>query len=261
MQTKRLKDLMTDNISLFDPMLHMYNAVYKEHGHELDRYLYKKYRNILLLDDFNVMDVEAWFVSVMNNMDKLYVALLSQYNPLSNYDMHEAGVDSRSLGESSTATEQRGSLINTQTIPDKKVSHYTTTFDSTANDRLESYDTESPGANNPVDADSNKITRSETYQQADADGNRGILSTSKFDSTVTKEAGDISATGHEVNTHELERSGNIGVTTSQQMLQSEIDLRVAANFFNYFGERFVADCTTGMYASSYGVREEYIPWL
>ena len=43
---------------------------------------------------------------------------------------------------------------------------------------------------------------------------------------------DNEETESETGTRDLERSGNIGVTTSQQMLQSEIDLRNGYNFFD-----------------------------
>lgn len=50
--------------------------------------------------------------------------------------------------------------------------------------------------------------------------------------TVSGDADDNVETDTESGTRTLERSGNIGVTTSQQMLQSEIDLRNNYNFTN-----------------------------
>ena len=259
MITKKLKDLYSDQGALFAPLLTTLDTSYKDLGADLDRYLYKKYRNILLLSDYTIEDIWSWLVIVNHNFECLYAALNKQYEPLSNYDMHEAGIDSRSVAESNTTTQQNGKLISSQTIPSKQVKHYTTTFDDASTGRLESYDTEIPDTDNP-EYDHHKVVQTTTYQEPET-GKKGVESISKFTTTVSKELDDMDASGHEINTHELKRSGNIGVTTSQQMLQSEIDLRTAANFFNMFGERFVADCTTGMYASSYGVREEYIPWL
>jgi len=259
MITKKLKDLYV-NGELFADMINSLYVSFSSLGTMLDKYLYKKYRNILLLSDFDRDDIYAWLVSVSHNMDQLYQALLKNYDPLSNYDMHEAGVDGRQVTKSESNTQQNGDIVTTQTIPSKKVQHYTTTFDSTATNRLESYDTESPDGTNAAD-DGVAATRSRTSQVPDDQGKKGLQSTNEFKGTVTGEADGISAKGHEVSTHELKRSGNIGVTTSQQMLNSEIELRAATNFFNIFGERFIEDCTTGMYADSYGTREEYIPWL
>lgn len=50
--------------------------------------------------------------------------------------------------------------------------------------------------------------------------------------TVSGDADDNVETDTESGTRTLNRSGNIGVTTSQQMLQSEIDLRNNYNFTN-----------------------------
>lgn len=56
------------------------------------------------------------------------------------------------------------------------------------------------------------------------------------DSEVTVEGSDDDNATHEeeteTGTRELTRHGNIGVTTSQQMLQSEIELREHFNFYN-----------------------------
>lgn len=260
MLSKRLKDLYNDQGELFAPMLEDIGAEYTELGDYLDRYLYKKYRNILLVNDFTVQDIYNWLVGVNYNFNCLYKALVQQYEPLSNYDMSEASVDGRSVAQSTTNTQQNGKIISNQSIPSKQLNHYTTTFDNSSTGRLESYDTEEPMRNANPEYNHYAVTQSVTYQEEEG-GKKGLESTSKFDGVVTGEAGELEASANEVNTHELTRKGNIGVTTSQQMLQSEIDLRISANFFNMFGERFVADCTTGMYASSYGVREEYIPWL
>lgn len=51
-------------------------------------------------------------------------------------------------------------------------------------------------------------------------------------STVSGDANDNVETEKETGTRGLTRHGNIGVTTSQQMLQSEIDIRRNFNFFN-----------------------------
>lgn len=52
-------------------------------------------------------------------------------------------------------------------------------------------------------------------------------------STVDGAKLDNEETNKESGTRTLNRSGNIGVTTSQQMLQSEIDLRSNFNFINH----------------------------
>lgn len=261
MISKKLKDLYSDQGELFAPILTAENVPYNSLGSYLDRYLYRKYRNIMILADMTTQDVYAWFKGVEYNFNCIYEALVKVYDPLSNYDMKEQSADGRSVSDSTTTTEQRGVLQHTETIADKQVSHYTTTDNSAASPgRLESYDVEEVTGTYASDSGI-PVIRSKTEQIADEQGKKGIESKSKFDANKTASVGDLSVSANEVNTHELVRSGNIGVTTSQQMLQSEIDLRSVTNFFNIFGERFIEDCTTGMYGDYYAPQEEYIPWL
>ena len=45
--------------------------------------------------------------------------------------------------------------------------------------------------------------------------------------------------------HKLTRSGYIGVTTSQQMLESEIKLRLTNNYLRYVVDGFMSEYTIG----------------
>lgn len=73
---------------------------------------------------------------------------------------------------------------------------------------------------------------------------------SKDDFTTTRDLSN-SKTGKENSTstgsdnldHKLTRSGNIGVTTSQQMLESEIKLRLTNNFLRYVVDGFMSEYT------------------
>lgn len=63
----------------------------------------------------------------------------------------------------------------------------------------------------------------------------GFNSTAKVPQSESNTSGEKlnnEETETETGTRDLERSGNIGVTTSQQMLQSEIDLRNGYNFYD-----------------------------
>ena len=61
----------------------------------------------------------------------------------------------------------------------------------------------------------------------------GLGTTSEDGSPSQKLDGSVDTTGKaKDNYRDLTRSGNIGVTTSQQMIQSEIDLRALRNNFN-----------------------------
>lgn len=63
----------------------------------------------------------------------------------------------------------------------------------------------------------------------------GFNSSTPVPTTKSETSGDKLENEEEeknTGTRDLERHGNIGVTTSQQMLQSELDLRNAYNFYN-----------------------------
>lgn len=114
--------------------------------------------------------------------DKLVDTLSLEYNPIENYSMTEKGKDTRTPNITQT---NKGTNTNTAEV-DTAITTGKTTFD-----KSDSFinDTRS----------TNKGTNTDT---------QGI------DTTVT-------TAGNEKTEHELTRSGNIGVTTSQQMIESE----------------------------------------
>ena len=85
---------------------------------------------------------------------------------------------------------------------------------------------ETPNVTHTKNVKSNLETDNDVY---------GFNSTSAVPQSKTTSHGaklDNEETNSETGTRDLERSGNIGVTTSQQMLQSEIDLRNAFNIYD-----------------------------
>lgn len=123
--------------------------------------------------------------------NKLYKAFIdSDYEPLENYNM----VQKETPNITHASTEKQKTKIETETTNDK-----------TQNDVY--------GFNsvNPV---------------ASGEQTRNALLTVKGNENDN----ETSKTETETGTRDLTRHGNIGVTTSQQMLQSEIDLRKNYNF-------------------------------
>lgn len=70
------------------------------------------------------------------------------------------------------------------------------------------------------------------FNSSGSSANPQTKSTRNGTVTVSGDADDNIETETETGTRGLTRHGNIGVTTSQQMLQSEIDLRTKFNFMN-----------------------------
>lgn len=117
--------------------------------------------------------------------DKLVDTLSLEYNPIENYSMTEKGTDTRTPNITQT---NKG--VNTNTVGvDTSITTGKTTFD-----------------------------KSDSFINATKTINTGTnTDTQDINTTVT-------TAGNEKTVHEFTRSGNIGVTTSQQMIESERQL-------------------------------------
>lgn len=114
--------------------------------------------------------------------DKLVDTLSLEYNPIENYSMTEKGTDTRTPNITQTGT---GENVNNAST-DNSVTTGKTTFD-----KSDSF-----------------INDTQTKNAGTTNDTTNITTTSK-------------TTGDEKTVHEFTRSGNIGVTTSQQMIESE----------------------------------------
>lgn len=120
------------------------------------------------------------------NWTRMLRAYHLEYNPINNYDMTET-----------ETTKHEGNNVKETTTTT------TTTTDTTTPNRTDVYVTSDE---NP----SGRLSNYTSFSGGTSQNNDGTL-------TENETIADIS--------RELTRSGNIGVTTSQQMLQSEIELR------------------------------------
>lgn len=117
--------------------------------------------------------------------DKLVDTLSLQYNPIENYSMTEKGTDTRTPNITQT---NKGVNKNTVGV-DTSITTGKTTFD-----KSDSFINDTKTTNTGTNTDTQDIN-----------------------TTVT-------TAGNEKTVHEFTRSGNIGVTTSQQMIESERQL-------------------------------------
>lgn len=147
------------------------------------------------------------------NWGKMFDTLSLEYNPISNYDMVEVSNDSdtRQYGKQ---TQRTDNLSHAKTGTEQE------TPNLTGNSRRNVYgfNADDSGDGSPSENNTSHTTGTDTttYNLIDAD-------------TGTQTHVD---SGSDVDTrsHRLTRSGNIGVTTSQQMIQSERELWLW-NFF------------------------------
>lgn len=137
--------------------------------------------------------------------EKLYAVYAAEYNPIENYSMIEE------LTDDIKETEYGHKNVRTDNLSEAK-----TGTETVAAGTETITDTDIYGFDSADASPSNKETISNDGED-----------TTTFNTTVANtgtQQDQESGTDKETRNYTLERSGNIGVTTSQQMLQSEIDL-------------------------------------
>lgn len=152
-----------------------------------ERDLYKMHDSENAKDNLAVIKQISNYISLYGKShkyeyDKLVDTLSLEYNPIENYSMTEKGKDTRTPDITQTNTGK-----NTNTVGvDTSITTGKTTFD-----KSDSFINDTKTTNTGTNTDTQDIN-----------------------TTVT-------TAGNEITEHEITRSGNIGVTTSQQMIESE----------------------------------------
>ena len=138
------------------------------------------------------------------NWAKEYATLDLEYNPISNYDMTETETAS-----GTTSNEKH----NTGTVGDVRTESGTSSASGSSDNDIYGFNS-STAVND---------TASETTSSATA---QNTINDTRTDNLTETDEGERS------DERTLTRSGNIGVTTSQQMIQSERDLYLWNFFYN-----------------------------
>lgn len=188
---------------------------------------------------------------------RAYNALYAEYNPLNNYDMTEKSVNMENDGEITRTryTDDNKNSVTTKNMYDYSVDttadsndkptvkNYTTTYDDATQGRLASY-SENSGktTQHTVASDANK-------NKTEVVDDMKVYNTEEHDTTEMTLDG-TTYTADKINAHEMTRQGNIGVTTTQQMIQSTIDLYAKSLIYDYvynFIERYTFYAAGGGY--------------
>ncbi len=178
--------------------------------------------------------IRAVGASLKYSLDKLYETLSLEYNPIENYDRAESWTDSGTRNTQYTGGETRqlsgnGSVNysgGSTNVTGARETEHLVSADNAGTYYPHEKDT-SPAVtdtstfNNRADSSSNSETETTTYSgRSDAESSGG--------------------------THTGRIHGNIGVTTSQQMIQSERDL-VRYNFYYEAAEMYAAKLLVMIY--------------
>ena len=180
---------------------------------------------------------QAWLKLNENKFLGLVKTYGYKYDPIANYDMVETEGSALKQADEETKNSIRGKIITDVDAPETQVQNYATTYDDAAGTRLASKSTNQYLAGHrTVEGIAVKRT-SQSMEGADA----GQTSTSKYkDATQTLTWDDITTPqSNKAQARKLIRKGNIGVMTSQQMIESERELarqNIVEEFFREFNK-------------------------
>ena len=144
----------------------------------------------------------------------IYNALKAQYNILDNYN----GKETRTITESNTKTgaiETTGSNTNNTSTTGENTNNTSTNTTGTNTEKVTTFETDNLKTAGGADTTSDSITTDTSTTSNTITGTATANSTQKFN--------NVSDSKHYAET--IQRAGNLGVTTSQQMVMSELDLR------------------------------------
>lgn len=178
------------------------------------------------------------------NWNREYAVLSFDYNPIENYSMTENMTNDITeiehghvLTRELDTTDERTPNVTEERTDD--LTHGKTGTETTTPNLTSTTDNGITGFNSAVDVHTGETQTTNTgtneieYNTSNTDSGKVTTTTTGTDTTT--QSGSITDTnsGKDTHTHnyELTRSGNIGVTTSQQMAESEISLW-RWNFFN-----------------------------
>lgn len=177
--------------------------------------LYPYYQVPPILKDL----IANWFIEKYSDFEKIYNAYSSDYNPIENYDRRE---------DSKRTLTDSGSDKTTNTLGSTRTVHTENTLDTVTTDLISA-----------ADAD--------TFQNQ---SQTEVAGTPESTSTDTGSGSDQIQTDYGKKNDDVYESrihGNIGVTTSQQMLESEISLRTRYNIYELIAGLFEQEFITQLY--------------
>lgn len=186
-----------------------------------------------------------------------YDVLSLEYDPISNYD--KISTITNVLGNTRTEDSYAEKKIDTTNINGERTSSTTNNYGQKITDN-ENEQAKTETLNKVSGYNSNELNASdgsETTSQATAShikehestDTQDVTNNSYTDTTnMTENARtDIHTTDEVTNTTTEHTSGNVGVTTSQQMIQSDIDLWSKINFYKYMFDIITSAIAYGFY--------------
>lgn len=212
-------------------------------------------------DELNLL-MHTWFKTRKNEYQRMWDALNAEYNPIENTDRYE---DSwRTIERDGEGTEKRDSSntverTNSRTteVNGESSGNGTTTGESTRTPNLTTEETVSA-----FDSESYQPDRRRSESGTESTNNTETTHTSANSSQTAKQNGNENETATEnANINRTEKSkdtektglhshGNIGITTNQEMINEELELR-KFNIYKYIALEIEDEFTIPVYERRY----------
>lgn len=194
------------------------NALLLEHGEKCVLYTNP---------EFFAQAIGIWSNKWAANLERIHAALTEEYNPLYNFDRHEEYSDNEGRKHEITtnaghkAADSPDFTVVNETNQDATTEH-TISADNSSTYQPEWKETQNGGKNTAT-------TKGKTQD----------LSETSNSTTKDNETHNFTHKGH--------LYGNIGVTTSTQMLTAEVDARMKYNLYEAAGRLFANELLIGIY--------------
>lgn len=186
--------------------------------------------------------IYTWLAKWRRTLEKWLKALAVEYDPLNNYDRHEEYTDTEGIGDTETRSGTRTDNRSGSTSATSAAATNTT-----------GSDTGSQGTENQVSA-----FDASTYQAKDrSDTTTGSTTSSSTGTTSTNSGASLengsestadtrAASRNRLLQHTAHLFGNIGVTTSQEMLQAELSI-AEWNLYDHITDLFLTEYIIPVY--------------
>ena len=192
--------------------------------------------------EFFASCINVWSAAYKRTFDKWLLAIYSEYNPIENYNMEERfqddGTGSKAASGSNTKNMENTSN-GTSTFDGTIVNSQNSSADSTSNHNVSAFDS---------------ANYSPESQDIISDSAQGSSTETNENTATTNTSGTAEETGSHTdnettetqNIHTGMRHGNIGVTTSQQMLEQEFKVALFS-FYDRVADLFVKEFCVMVY--------------
>lgn len=196
------------------------------------------------------LSIHMWFRQNKDNFARIIAVMNKEYNPIENYDRYEDRTEGRTSEHSEDKTAKTVGSMNGSDITNMSNSQTgsansttTTNTGSDSTDQRAADNSETFRNTNKTIGTANSSGTNGTYTNGTNTGNTNV---NKLENTTEDVTEGLKHESNENITESLHVHGNIGVTTNQQMVQAELDLR-RYNIYEDICNRFVDKFLLGVY--------------